>query len=183
MARTQIHVLFRCFIRTFPYLGLSENRLRCSPKSDDLQSCFPSKLRIVKNLGHQCVTHSWTNPRIISWWSRPIRNPVIYLLRQSFVRLEHPRTKCYEVSRAGFPSDHRNATVWMGAKSDAPSRTVRCGFRQPQFRSIKFPFWVLVGSSHLNRVGGLVHPRYKSGRLAPTYPIYNQGYKPLTIRG
>ena len=40
---------------------------------------------------------------------------------------------------------------------------------------------LLGGSSHL--VSGLVHPRYFCGRLAPTYPIYNQGCSPLTIRG
>ena len=30
---------------------------------------------------------------------------------------------------------------------------------------------------------GLVQPSEISGRLAPTYPIYKQGYNPLTIRG
>jgi hypothetical protein len=41
------------------------------------------------------------------------------------------------------------------------------------------PWMVLGGSSHL--VSGLVHPSYKW--INPTYPIYNWGYNPLTLRG
>ena len=39
----------------------------------------------------------------------------------------------------------------------------------------------LGGELPTNRLGGLVDPSYKWTN--PTYPIYNQGYNPLTIRG
>ena len=35
---------------------------------------------------------------------------------------------------------------------------------------------VLGGELPTNRLGGLVHPSYLRGRLAPTYPIYNRGW-------
>ena len=45
---------------------------------------------------------------------------------------------------------------------------------------------LLAGSSHVHRVGGLVHPSYVCGRLAPTkIPLKSPGlnWAPLTIRG
>ena len=39
---------------------------------------------------------------------------------------------------------------------------------------------VLGGELPTNRLGGLVHPSFLSGRLAPIYPIYNQDCHPLT---
>ena len=78
--------------------------------------------------------------------------------------------------------------VRTGLPAEAVGTTTRIAVQQDWRSSVRnrmvmnggsTELYLLGGSSHL--VSGLVHPSYKW--INPTYPIYNWGHNPLTIRG
>ena len=88
--------------------------------------------------------------------------------------------------RTGLPAEAVGTTTRMAVQQDW--RSVEAVTRQYRPTSVRnrmvmnggsTELYLLGGSSHL--VSGLVHPSYKW--INPTYPIYNWGHNPLTIRG